>query len=103
MIGEKQLNPIMYESGESHGDDGTVYACHNSDTHRSTHSRFPPKQDGNPPGDEDYYGSFGSAHPAGFHMGMCDGSVLDISYAIDATVHQAMGTRAGEEFVEVPH
>ena len=103
MIGEKQLNPSMYENGESHGDDGTVYACHNSDTHRSTHSRFPPQQDGNPPGDEDYYGSFGSAHAGGFYMAMCDGSVLDISYSIDASVHQAMGTRTGEEFMQVPH
>jgi len=103
MIGEKQLNPLMYENGKSHGDDGTVYACHNSDTHRSTHSSYAPQQDGNPPGAKDYYGSFGSAHAGGFHMAMCDGSVRSISYSIDASVHQAMGTRSGEELAQVPH
>ena len=46
MIGEKYMDPLAYENGDSHGDDGTVYACHNSDTHRSAHSRFPPQHDG---------------------------------------------------------
>lgn len=100
MIGEKQLNPLMYETGESHGDDGVVYACHNSDTHRSTHSRYPPQQDGTPPGNTDTYGSFGSAHAGGFHMAMCDGTVRYISYSIDLHTHQAMGSRSGGEFVE---
>lgn len=103
MIGEKHLDPLMYENGNSHGDDGTVYACHNSDTHRSTHSRFPPQQDGNPPGTKDNYGGFGSAHPGGFHMAMCDGSVRDVSYSIDASIHQALGTRSGGELAQVPH
>jgi prepilin-type N-terminal cleavage/methylation domain-containing protein/prepilin-type processing-associated H-X9-DG protein len=102
MIGEKQLNPLMYENGESDGDDGTVYACHNSDTHRSTHPRFPPQQDGTPLGSEDYYGSFGSGHPGGFHMTMCDGSVRRISYLIDSSLHRALGTRASGEVVQVP-
>jgi prepilin-type processing-associated H-X9-DG protein len=102
LIGEKQLNPLMYENGDSDGDDGTVYACHNSDTHRSTHPRFPPRQDGDPAGDQDYYGSFGSAHVGRFHMAMCDGSVAGISYSIDANVHQALGTRAGGEIARVP-
>ncbi len=102
MIGEKQLNPLMYENGVSDGDDGTVYACHNSDTHRSTHPSFPPRKDGDPAGDIDYYGSFGSAHVGSFHMAMCDGSVGSISYSIDANVHRALGTRAGGEISQPP-
>ncbi|MGI9427609.1 MAG: DUF1559 domain-containing protein [Bythopirellula sp.] len=102
MIGEKQMNPVLYETGKSHGDDGTVYACHNSDTHRSTHSKFAPQQDRDPPGTKDYYGSFGSAHVSGFHMAMCDGSVRSISYSINTAIHQAMGTRSGGELVQVP-
>ena len=35
-------------------------------------------------------------------MTMCDGSVRSVSYAIEIEVHQAMGTRAGGEFVQVP-
>jgi prepilin-type N-terminal cleavage/methylation domain-containing protein/prepilin-type processing-associated H-X9-DG protein len=103
MIGEKLLNPRMYENGISHGDDGTIYACHNSDTHRSTHTCFPPLQDGNLPGAQDTYGSFGSAHAGGFHIAMCDGSVSRISYSIDASIHQAMGTRSDEELIQVSY
>jgi len=36
---------------------------------------------------------FGSPHPATFNMAFCDGSVHPISYAIDASLHQALGNR----------
>ena len=103
MIGEKTLNPRMYDTGQSHGDDGAIYACHNSDTHRSTHPSFPPQPDDTPPDTKDYYGNFGSAHASGFHMAMCDGSVHSISYDVDALVHQARGTRAGGEIEQATH
>ena len=43
---------------------------------------------------------FGSAHPAGFHMSMADGSVRNVTYEIDPTVFNALGTRNGDETVD---
>ncbi len=40
---------------------------------------------------------FGSAHPAGFHMAFCDGSVQKLSFAIDPVVHAYLGGRADGE------
>ncbi len=37
---------------------------------------------------------FGSAHPAGFHMAMCDGSVHLMSYTIDLNLHHRLGNIA---------
>lgn len=36
---------------------------------------------------------FGSAHPAGCHFVLCDGSVRGVSYEIDAEVHRRLGNR----------
>jgi prepilin-type processing-associated H-X9-DG protein len=44
---------------------------------------------------------FGSAHPGGFHMAMCDGSVQSYSYDIDLEVHRRMGNRLDGEAVSV--
>ena len=38
--------------------------------------------------------AFGSAHPAGFHMAMCDGSVHLMSYTIDLNLHHRLGNIA---------
>jgi prepilin-type processing-associated H-X9-DG protein len=37
---------------------------------------------------------FGSAHPGGFNMLMCDGSVRVIEYEISPTVYKPMGRRS---------
>ncbi len=97
MVGEKHVNQRLYENGGSSGDDGTIYASHNSDTHRSTY--YSPQPDGNQSDTEDHYQIFGSAHPGGFHMAMCDGSVRNMSYSMDATIHRALGTRSGQELL----
>jgi prepilin-type N-terminal cleavage/methylation domain-containing protein len=100
LIGEKHLAARFYETGESEGDDGTLYASHNSDMYRSTHES--PLQDLNPSDPRDRYEMFGSVHEGAFQMAMCDGSVHGISYSIDPPTHQALGTRRGREPVEMP-
>jgi len=36
---------------------------------------------------------FGSSHPSGFNVAMCDGSNRSISYTIDAKVYSCLGIR----------
>ena len=36
---------------------------------------------------------FGSAHPSGFSMALCDGSVKLIDFGIDPDIHRSMGNR----------
>ena len=41
----------------------------------------------------DHYFAFGSAHPGGFVMSFCDGSVRVIDYEIEPNVHALLGDR----------
>lgn len=43
---------------------------------------------------------FGSAHPEGLNMLLCDGSVQPISYAIDQAVHRRYGNRRDSEVAQ---
>jgi len=45
--------------------------------------------------------SFGSAHPAGFHMAFCDGSVRKLHYVIDLQTHRRLGNRKDGEAIDV--
>ena len=108
LLGEKFLAPRHYESGESIGDDDTLFSGFSNDNHRYAASRpqgpigdgessvvfYPPLQDANdnlsPPG----YTRFGSAHPGGFHMVMCDGSVRVVNYDIEPRAHYLSAHRS---------
>ena len=56
----------------------------------TTCTSYRPFQD--TPGEATRY-AFGSAHPAGFHTALCDGSVRMISYSIDVLTHRDLGNR----------
>jgi prepilin-type N-terminal cleavage/methylation domain-containing protein/prepilin-type processing-associated H-X9-DG protein len=88
--GEKSLNPDYYETGQSGGDDDTMYMGCNVDSIRSTSNSYVLLPD--QPGTENPY-VFGSAHAGGFNMAFCDGSVQSISYSIDKDVHANLGNR----------
>ena len=45
-----------------------------------------------------YFG-FGSAHPQGVHMAMCDGSVRQIGFDLDGEVHRRLANRRDGEVV----
>ncbi len=88
MVGEKYLNPDHYASGRDPSDDWSMYSGHQDDNHRVTHYDAQPKQDRNGLTDRI---SFGSAHPSGFHVVFCDGSVRMIPFSIDQEVHRRLG------------
>jgi prepilin-type N-terminal cleavage/methylation domain-containing protein/prepilin-type processing-associated H-X9-DG protein len=106
MLGEKYLPADKYDadgstdSGDG-GDNISMYQGFDWDVNRWTASgqiddetnklvAAPPSQDR-----EGYesYGVFGSAHPGGFNMSFCDGSVQTVSYDIDPEVHRRQGNR----------
>lgn len=97
MIGEKQLNPLNYESGDWHDDAGWADGW---DPDVIRYTGFAPKPDkfyGNQGGWEGY--RFGGAHPSIMNILKADCSVSSLSYSIDATVFNNMGTRDGAEVI----
>ncbi len=101
LIGEEYMPLGLYDATSLGWDSG----C-NSDTIRFTAATAPnpastpaaltllqPAQDQN----TSITSIFGSAHPAGFHMGFCDGRTMKLSYAIDPVVHAYLGGRADGE------
>src|SRR5207253_1303030 len=85
-VAEKYLNPLAYVTGTDGGDNEAMYVGFDNDVYRCTAN--PPLQDKN--GLSDTF-RFGSAHPAGLNVLLCDGSVQFINYNIDATVWLNMG------------
>jgi prepilin-type N-terminal cleavage/methylation domain-containing protein len=99
LVGEKYLLPQHYDNGRSLGDDQSVYSGDERDVVRFTLGLIP-SQDR--PGLEDTWG-FGSAHSAGFHMSMCDGSVQTIGYGIAPITHRLLSNRSdGEQMPDNP-
>ena len=91
LVGEKYLNPGDYTAGLLSGSsDENAFNGFSTDHIRWTHFDYFPLQDR--PGLE-LTPNFGSAHPNGFHMTMCDGSVHVISYGIEPFVHAQLGNR----------
>jgi prepilin-type N-terminal cleavage/methylation domain-containing protein/prepilin-type processing-associated H-X9-DG protein len=110
MVGEKYLNPQNYTTGFDLSDDQGIYVGHDRDMNRY----FGIKTGGNPPNytrntdgylpqqdreglNLDPHGGWGSAHPGGFHIVFCDGSVRQISYGINAAPFWLYGGREDGE------
>ena len=91
MIGEKYINSDCYTNGQDGADNENLYVGYDNDNFRLTHPNFgPPRQD--QPGLVNGY-IFGSPHPGGWNVALCDGSVRAISYSIDTTTHRWLGNR----------
>lgn len=101
MVGEKNLRPQAYEGARRSqfvdwGDDEGCFVGHNGDNVRSS-IVLPFPDDHN----AHLWQNWGSAHAAGFHMMMADGSTVLINYDIDEVTHLALGSRAGGETADV--
>jgi len=103
LVGEKYMNPDDYTSGAGLGDMESVYHGDNDDSSRVTftgvNNYVPPVTypgDGGPRQDQSDFSSrtlFGSAHPAGCHFALVDGSVRTVAYTIDVETHRRLGNR----------
>ena len=94
MVGEKYVNPDFYLGTATYpvdiGDDQGAWIGDDIDIHRFTDANALPSPD--QPGVPQFV-SFGSAHPAGFSMAMCDSSVRSLSYDIDVNAYALLGNR----------
>lgn len=99
MVGEKWVWAEEYfQAGPSDvGDDQGPYNSDERDTVRYADPRIsgglPRPERLGEPYNGNYTWNFGSAHPAGLNMGMCDGSVRFVKFDVDIRVHQGMANR----------
>jgi prepilin-type N-terminal cleavage/methylation domain-containing protein len=96
LAGEKYLMTDNYENGRDPGDNENMFIGDNGDVSRYTAQT--PLRDR--PGYESAT-QYGSAHAAGFHAVMCDGSVHQINFSIDAQTHLRLGNRMDGTPVDV--
>jgi len=110
LLGEKFIEPSRYET-TSHGDHHGMYVYyHDTTRYAGSDPDLLPLQDadlGNTQIMRDVNGCcvsrFGSAHPGGMHMSMCDGSVHTISYHIDPNVYRNLGDRDDGLVINEPY
>jgi prepilin-type N-terminal cleavage/methylation domain-containing protein/prepilin-type processing-associated H-X9-DG protein len=99
LIGEKYINPSNYTNGLDLGDNDAATEGFDNDMCRIGGIDNQPMPDTAGTVDTDI---FGSAHPEGFNMVFCDGSVHMIDYSIDPKVHGEMANRADGQSVSSP-
>jgi prepilin-type N-terminal cleavage/methylation domain-containing protein len=92
LFGEKYLDPDEYTNGVDGGDNENAYMGDNADIIRWGIPGYPPPMP-DTPGSAQYY-NYGSAHPSGFGVALCDGSVRVISFFIDQETHRRLSNRA---------
>jgi prepilin-type N-terminal cleavage/methylation domain-containing protein len=90
LAGERYINPDVYYTGVDPADDQGWDIGYDYDVNRWANVNFAPMQD-----TAGYSNSqiFGSAHPNGFVMVFCDGSVHRLGFAIDPTLLGHMANR----------
>ena len=87
MLAEKYVPPCCKESGTHFGDNESLYTGINNDLSRST--QFPPKHF---PMDSGVT-AFGSWHPSGLNVCLCDGSVRNVAYSIGREEWRRLGSK----------
>jgi prepilin-type N-terminal cleavage/methylation domain-containing protein len=101
LVGEKFRNPDHYTTGEDISDDHPITCADDYDIHcwaalgdparpENATNFLPPLPD--TPGVTRYW-SFGSAHPGGWNVALCDASVRFATFDIDPLVHRKLANR----------
>jgi prepilin-type N-terminal cleavage/methylation domain-containing protein/prepilin-type processing-associated H-X9-DG protein len=96
LAGEKYVDANNIKTGLDLGDDQGPFVSDERDNVRwgayssSSNDYLDPRRDR--AGLDDSW-SFGSAHPTGFNMAFCDGSVKHVSYTISETLHRRLCNR----------
>ncbi|MCH8839706.1 MAG: DUF1559 domain-containing protein [Planctomycetes bacterium] len=116
LIGEKNMNPNEYGGASDINDDGlslatnqAAYCGYEWDNQRVAWSWLWDKETNQ----ENYQPRpdtqglvttrlWGSAHPGGFHMAYCDGSVQTINYDVDPLVHTYSASRLDGQVINGP-
>lgn len=99
LVGEKMLAPDAYETGQSLGDNESLYTGFSNDLHRyagivsNATPWMPPMQDGEESIEPRGYLRFGSAHAGGLNLAFCDGAVQFVSFNVEGEVHFRYGHR----------
>jgi prepilin-type processing-associated H-X9-DG protein len=94
VFGEKYLPVALYAAGDAAGNEQCAYVGDSSSTLRG--GQRPPESDVTPMTAE-LEGVFGGPHPGGFNAAMCDGSVRNVAFDIDARVHFLLSARADRQ------
>jgi hypothetical protein len=97
LFGEKYMDPNHYTSGEDFGDIGAMLMSVTFGTVRFGDRSIPPARDEAGKGDPR---PFGSAHPGGWNVVLCDGSVHAITYTIDPVIHGRLANRQDGEVID---
>lgn len=96
--GEKSLDPDHYTTGQSAGDNETMYGGVNGETVRAAPPfGTPALQDTR---GVDLFHSFGSAHSGQFATVRCDGSVHMLSYDVDPTTYARLANRRDGKVID---
>lgn len=96
VLGEKFIPSYYYKKSKTHCDDQSLYVGFSYDNNRAGKHSSPPTNDRMvqvPNSQSTTLWRFGGAHPTGFNMACCDGSVHYVDYGVDKVVFSAMSTR----------
>jgi prepilin-type N-terminal cleavage/methylation domain-containing protein/prepilin-type processing-associated H-X9-DG protein len=116
LIGEKNMNPNEYEGGSDINDDNLSFATNQAaycgyewDNQRVAWSwlwgRETNQENYQPRPDTPNLSAtrlWGSAHPGGFNMAYCGGSVQTINYDVDPLVHSYSASRLDGQVINTP-
>jgi prepilin-type processing-associated H-X9-DG protein len=97
VIGEKQLSPVRYKTGDWHDDAGWADGW---DPDVIRYTGFAPNSDrqyDNQGGWEGY--RFGSTHTSGMNILLADGSVRFLGFTVDPTIFNRLGHREDGETI----
>ena len=99
VLGEKRLDPTLYEIGDWHDDYGWKSGW-DPDTLRSTICLFGPDAPIDSVVHKDFGYNFGAAHPGVMMAGFADASVHPIRFEIDRELFNRLGHRSDGESIE---